>query len=122
MIFGSVRDVGTLLHMGRELVQDIVEQEILLYKVNLEETLDNISQGKEDRIDFLDKFYKDLEQDIARVDTKANNNFKENKEEKICEQCGARMIIKKGPYSLFWACSNYPKCKYTESMHKIKNF
>ena len=42
MIFGSVRDVGTLLHIGRELVQDIVEQEILLYKVNLEETLDNI--------------------------------------------------------------------------------
>ena len=42
MIFGSVRDVGTLLHIGRELVQDVVEQEILLYKVNLEETLDNI--------------------------------------------------------------------------------
>lgn len=42
MIFGSIRDTGTLLHIGRELVQDVVEQEILLYKVNLEQTLDNI--------------------------------------------------------------------------------
>lgn len=42
MIFGSIRDTGTLLHIGRELIQDVVEQEILLYKVNLEQTLDNI--------------------------------------------------------------------------------
>jgi len=42
MIFGSVNDVGTLLHIGRELVQDLVEQEILLYKISLEETQENI--------------------------------------------------------------------------------
>lgn len=42
MIFGSVRDVGTLLHIGRELVQDVVEQEILLYKISLEETQENL--------------------------------------------------------------------------------
>lgn len=42
MIFGSINDVGTLLHIGREFVKDVVEQEILLYKVNLEDTLDNI--------------------------------------------------------------------------------
>lgn len=42
MIFGSVNDVGTLLHIGRELVQDVVEQEILLYKISLEETQENI--------------------------------------------------------------------------------
>lgn len=42
MIFGSVRDVGTLLHIGRELLQDVVEQEILLYKISLEETQENL--------------------------------------------------------------------------------
>jgi len=42
MIFGSANDVGTLLHIGRELLQDVVEQEILLYKVSLEETVENI--------------------------------------------------------------------------------
>lgn len=42
MIFGSVNDVGTLLHMGRELVHDIVEQEILYYKMKLEDTVENL--------------------------------------------------------------------------------
>lgn len=42
MIFGSVNDVGTLLHIGREFVQDVVEQEILYYKLDIEETEANI--------------------------------------------------------------------------------
>lgn len=42
MIFGSVNDVGTLLHIGRELVSDVVEQEILYYKMSLEETQTNL--------------------------------------------------------------------------------
>lgn len=42
MIFGSVNDVGTLLHIGRELVHDIVEQEVLYYKMSLEDTIENI--------------------------------------------------------------------------------
>ena len=42
MIFGSERDSKILLHIGRELLQDIVEQEVLLYKVDLENTQENI--------------------------------------------------------------------------------
>ena len=42
MIFGSKRDSKTLLHIGRELLQDIVEQEVLFYKVDLENTQENI--------------------------------------------------------------------------------
>lgn len=42
MIFGSVNDVGTLLHIGREFVHDVVEQEILYYKIRIEEIESNI--------------------------------------------------------------------------------
>ena len=42
MIFGSVSDVGTLLHIGRELVSDVVEQEVLYYKICLQKTEDNL--------------------------------------------------------------------------------
>lgn len=42
MIFGSRRDVGILLHLERELLQDIVEQEVLYYKVDLETTKTNL--------------------------------------------------------------------------------
>ena len=35
MIFGSRRDARLLLHIGRELLHDIVEQEVLYYKPDL---------------------------------------------------------------------------------------
>lgn len=34
--------------------------------------------------------------------------------EKKCIQCNGNLVIKRGPYSNFLGCENYPKCKYTE--------
>ena len=42
MLFGSNRDFELLVKVNRELLKDIVEQEILYYKLNLEETDANI--------------------------------------------------------------------------------
>lgn len=42
MIFGSNRDFGLLTHIGRELLQDVVEQEILYYKFSLDDTEANL--------------------------------------------------------------------------------
>ncbi len=39
-----------------------------------------------------------------------------NKIDKKCPQCNADLVLRKGPYSSFIACSNYPKCKYTENI------
>ena len=49
MLFGSNRDFELLVKVNRELLKDIVEQEVLFYKLNLEETegfyIDVIEQG-----------------------------------------------------------------------------
>lgn len=42
MIFGSRRDSNLLQHIGRELIGGVVEQEVLIYKVSLEGTQENI--------------------------------------------------------------------------------
>ena len=42
MLFGSTRNFNLLTKINRELLQDIVEQEILYYKFSLEETNVNI--------------------------------------------------------------------------------
>ncbi|WP_423792776.1 DNA topoisomerase I [Methanocaldococcus indicus] len=55
----------------------------------------------------------------------SKSNIKENKEnieekdEKVCPKCGSKLIIKKGIYGEFYACPNYPKCKYTESIKEV---
>ncbi len=33
--------------------------------------------------------------------------------DKKCPECGGNLVVKKGPYSSFLGCENYPKCKYT---------
>ena len=42
MIFGSQRDFGLFTGINRELLSDVIEQEILFYKVSLEQTQANI--------------------------------------------------------------------------------
>ena len=32
-----------------------------------------------------------------------------------CPKCGAKLVERKGPYSTFYGCSNYPKCKFTRN-------
>jgi DNA topoisomerase-1 len=32
-------------------------------------------------------------------------------ETKVCENCGRPMVLKRGRYGLFWACSGYPECR-----------
>lgn len=34
-----------------------------------------------------------------------------------CPKCGADLLVRKGPYSEFLGCSNYPRCKYTEKIN-----
>ena len=42
MIFGSSRDFDLLVNINRELLKDIVEQEILLYKLSISDTSTNL--------------------------------------------------------------------------------
>ena len=35
-----------------------------------------------------------------------------------CEKCGADMVIRTGRFGSFYACSNYPKCKFTKQKNK----
>jgi DNA-directed RNA polymerase subunit RPC12/RpoP len=44
-----------------------------------------------------------------------NNTYERIQKENslICPRCGGKLIIRKGPYSTFYGCSNYPKCRYT---------
>lgn len=39
---------------------------------------------------------------------------------KKCPKCGSPIIIKLGKFGKFYACSTFPKCKYTESLPQNK--
>ena len=37
--------------------------------------------------------------------------------DKLCAKCGKPMVIKRGRYGQFLACSGYPECEYTQSLN-----
>lgn len=58
----------------------------------------------------------------ACKNTKTLNNdgsIKEQEEQKTtdlkCEVCGSNMIVRSGKFGEFYACSNYPTCKFTKA-------
>ena len=90
------------------------------YTANMESELDEIADDKLVWYEVLDKFYKDFEPLL-------NTAFKEMEKDKpeetgeICPKCGSALVIRKGKYGSFVACSNYPKCKYVKKEEKEIN-
>jgi len=41
--------------------------------------------------------------------------------DKMCDRCGKPMVIKRGRYGDFLACSGYPECKHTQSLNGGSN-
>lgn len=87
------------------------------YTANMEKDLDEIADGKIVWNKTLDDFYKKFE---PLLDDAFKNMEKQAPEEtgEICPECGNPLVIRKGKYGKFTACSNYPECKYIKQEKK----
>ena len=86
------------------------------FTAELESKLDKIEEGKANWVGVLSDFYEELEELIDQA-KKTIAEFKSKltkTTEKRCPKCGAPMVIKMGRYGKFLACSNFPRCKYSE--------
>ena len=81
------------------------------YTREMETDLDKIAEGKMVWNQLLDEFYKLFE---PRVKLAFENMEKKAAEEtgEVCPNCGNPLVVRKGRYGEFVACSNYPECKY----------
>lgn len=77
----------------------------------LETELDKIANGEMTKLEFFQKFYKNLVETIDKVDPEEANKTAPQGSGYICPNCGAQMVWRKGPYGNFLGCSAYPKCK-----------
>ncbi len=81
------------------------------YTANMEHELDEIAEGKMDSIKVLREFYDEFEPCVEKAfGTMEKEKPKETGES--CPECGSPLVIRKGKYGEFVACSNYPTCKY----------
>ncbi|SFV59516.1 DNA topoisomerase I [hydrothermal vent metagenome] len=84
---------------------------------NMEETLDKIGDGEADWQKVLSDFYEPFMQKIE----KGKKDIKSLKVAiptgEMCPKCGSELLLRKGRYGEFIACSNFPKCKYTKNVN-----
>lgn len=87
------------------------------YTANMEKDLDEIADGNEDYKKMLKEFYDNF---APLVDNAFKNMEKKKPEEtgEKCPECGSPLVIRKGKYGQFTACSNYPTCKYIKKENK----
>ena len=88
------------------------------YTAGMEKLLDQIAEGKADRLKEMKAFWKSLKKDLASAgkNIKALKGEGEKTEEK-CPQCADGILFKKwGRYGKFLSCGNYPECKFTRPL------
>ncbi len=98
----------------QEFFSDIVN---VKYTANMESELDEIADDKLNNIKVLEDFYQDFEPLVEKAFQEMEKKEAEKTGE-ICPNCGSDLVLRKGKYGEFVACSNYPTCKYIKKEEK----
>jgi DNA topoisomerase-1 len=88
------------------------------FTVKLEDTLDSISEGDQDWLDFLKSYYRLLDKDLKEAAEEEGVRGTGIPLEDVCPECGKTLVIKEGRFGRFRACSGYPDCTFKESLQK----
>ena len=85
----------------------------------MEEDLDEVAEGKAVWNRVLADFYKLFEPRVKEAFADMEKKGPESTGEK-CPDCGSELVVRKGRYGEFVACSNYPECKYIKKeVHEV---
>ncbi len=87
------------------------------YTAEMETDLDEIAEDKMDSVKVLKEFYNEFEPMVENAFKKMEKKEAEETGEN-CPECGSPLVIRRGKYGEFVACSNYPNCKYIKKEEK----
>ncbi len=79
------------------------------FTANLEEELDEISNGERDWIPVLKDFWKDFSRDLKSKEKVARGSPLDES----CPKCGKQLFLQNSRRGMFIGCSGYPECDYT---------
>jgi DNA topoisomerase-1 len=83
------------------------------FTANLEDELDEVSEGKRDWIPVLDDFWTNFS---SLIKQKTSIERPVELIDEACPDCGKPLAKKLSRYGSFISCTNYPECKYKRSL------
>lgn len=100
------------------LVKHFTEIVELPFTAQMEDSLDEIANGKKQWVPVIAEFYKPFKEKLAFVQQKVETvEAPVEKTGEKCPQCKeGDVIIKEGRFGKFMACSRFPTCKYTKNL------
>jgi DNA topoisomerase-1 len=81
----------------------------------VEAQLDEVEEAAVDWQAVLARFYGPFAQELAVAEEDIGRiELPEETTDEICPECGRPMVVKRGRFGKFLACSGYPECKATK--------
>jgi DNA topoisomerase-1 len=87
------------------------------YTAKLEDELDDISNGKEEWVPMLEKFWKDFSAQVDEKESVSRKDVTQEQMDETCPKCGNHpLTIRLGRRGRFIGCAGYPDCDYTRNV------
>lgn len=103
---------GTVNDMMKEYFKDIVDSG---FTASMEDKLDDVESKGVEWKSVIRDFYGGFAEELKIADEKIEKVVIEDvPTDEVCDKCGKPMVIKRGRFGEFLACSGFPDCKNTK--------
>ncbi len=89
------------------------------FTASMEDQLDEIAQGNKKLIGVLSEFYSPFKENLEEKKEDTQKIEVEEEVKENCPKCGSPLTIKFSRFGKFYACTAYPKCKFTKPFLKF---
>ena len=87
------------------------------FTAKMEDELDDISNGKQEWIPVLDRFWKDFSAQVGEKESVSRKDVTQEALDEMCPKCGKHhLTIRLGRRGRFIGCTGYPDCDYTRNL------
>jgi DNA topoisomerase-1 len=91
------------------------------FTAKMEDELDDISNGKEEWVPVLEKFWKDFSAQLGEKESVSRKDVTQEAMDEICPKCGKHpLTIRLGRRGRFIGCAGYPECDYTRNLDGVE--
>ncbi|MGB2762642.1 MAG: type I DNA topoisomerase [Minisyncoccales bacterium] len=110
-------EIGTLVN--DLLVKHFPNIVDIKFTAEMEKNLDEIAEGKTKWVPVIKEFYQPFEENLKLKEKEIDKKeIAEEKTNEKCPECGSPLLKKMGRFGKFYACSNFPKCRYTKPLER----